>query len=63
MRHGRLVHEWTNGELIVDPQFDNVGDLYYDCGVEYDKTLNINEVKDLMVHLQRALDEHGDKTQ
>ena len=25
--------------------------------------LTVNQVKDLMAHLQRALDEHGDKTQ
>jgi len=52
----------TGSELEVMDSFDEDDVL---CIQTYDEwsDLTVNQVKDLMVHLQRALDEHGDKTQ
>lgn len=47
--------EW-NGKLLFDVYNDIKG-----CSCYVD--LTVNQVKDLVSHLQQTLDEHGDKTQ
>jgi len=54
--------------LYLGEQFDAYGDLKIGtrCGTnqsgEESDFFTVNQVKNLMSHLQRALDEHGDKT-
>ena len=60
---------FTAGRLEVDTNFDSERELEVimnDCGYEsrdYSEWLTVNQVKNLMSHLQRALDEHGGRTQ
>ena len=50
-------------ELYVDHEFDN-GYLYVELKVYStyapEVSLSVNQVKELMAHLQRALDKHGE---
>ena len=49
--------------LEVDDTFDSIELLGISITDGYSWTnLTVNQVKDLMSHLQRALDEHGDRT-
>ena len=60
------IEDSVGDTLEVGKLFTNEGEVY--LGVEEkDDTcsvlLTVNQVENLVSHLQRALDEHGDKTQ
>ena len=56
-----LMIETRRQLLTCDPEFCE-GVLILQVGFD-ESWLTVDQVKDLVSHLQRALDEHGDKTQ
>ena len=42
---------------------DSLGHIHFMMNGSIHVAFKVNQVKDLMSYLQRALDEHGDKTQ